>query len=65
MKYTGKDIVDAIANRLDEEDIRCYDSAIIRRLAELDTHELNQLLTFGDVSDWHNDRILKVDHKNK
>jgi hypothetical protein len=57
MKITGKDIIDAVARRLAEEDIRCYDSAIVQRLSELGPYETAQLTALGDVLAWHNERI--------
>ena len=48
----GKEIIEAIVRRLDDEDVRCYDSAIVAKLATLDRYELNQLITFGDVDKW-------------
>ena len=44
MKYTGRQIIDAIVEQLKKEDILCYDHAIISRLAKLNGVELEQLL---------------------
>lgn len=57
MKITGKDIIDAIAIRLSEENVRCHDSEIVRKLNSLSATELAQLVNFGDVIAWHNERI--------
>ena len=63
MNKNGKEIIDAIALRLQEEDIRCYDSAIVSKLAELDRYELEQLVTFGDVDKWVRDRTKQLTNK--
>ena len=56
MNYNGSQIIDAIVRRLNDEDIRCHDSAIIQKLASLDRYEINQLTTFGDIDKWIADR---------
>ena len=53
---TGMEIIEAIVNRLDDKDIRCYDSAIVSQLRQLTKYELNQLVTFGDIDEWVKDR---------
>ena len=40
----GNRLVKLIADRLDEKDIRCHDTAIIRELSELSQFELEQLI---------------------
>lgn len=57
MSITGEELIARIAQRLDEEDIRCYDSAIVTRIKYLTSSELNQLVSLGDVIQWHNDRV--------
>ena len=59
MNYNGKQIIDAIVRRLDDEDIRCYDSAIVAKLASLNRYELNQLVTFGEIDKWLTERNNK------
>ena len=62
MNYNGKQIIDAIVRRLDDENVRCYDSAIVAKLASLDRYELSQLVTFGEIDKWlmeHNNKQLK------
>ena len=59
MNYNGKQIIDAIVRRLDDEDIRCYDSAIVAKLASLNRYELNQLVTFGEIDKWMTERNNK------
>ena len=56
MNYNGKQVIDAIVHRLNEENIRCYDSAIVKKIAELSRDELNQLVTSGDVNQWVGER---------
>ena len=56
MKITGKQIIEAVVKRLKEENILCYDSAIVTRLKTLNAAELAQLTDFGDVTAWHNAR---------
>ena len=56
MNYTGKQIKDAIVRRLNDENIRCYDSAIVAKLVELNEYELNQLVEFGEIDKWLSER---------
>ena len=56
MNYTGKQIKDAIVRRLNDENIRCYDSAIVAKLVELNEYELNQLVEFGEIDWWLSER---------
>ena len=56
MKTTGKAVINAIVRRLNDKDIRCDDTAIVTELRELNRHELNQLITFGDVAKWVHER---------
>ena len=57
MNYNGEQIKDAIVRRLNDENIRCYDSAIVAKLCELNRYELNQLVEFGEIDKWLNERI--------
>jgi len=54
---TGEDFIKAVCNRLNDNNIRCYDSAIVREIRKLTGAKLMQVLTFGDVQKWHNDRL--------
>ena len=56
MNYNGKQIKDAIVRRLNDENIRCYDSAIVAKLVELNRYEVSQLVEFGEVDIWLTDR---------
>lgn len=60
MNLNGKQIIDAIVRRLDDEDVRCYDSAIVAKLASLSEFELNQLITFGEIDKWLTERNNKA-----
>jgi len=57
----GQKLIDIVVNRLKDEGSghRLYDSVIINRLREMSSAELNQAISFGDVQNWHNERILK------
>jgi hypothetical protein len=67
MNYTGKDMIDAIVRRLQDEDIKCYDSQIVAILASLNKYELSQLTTFGEVDSWLSERNneAKVNNLNQ
>ena len=56
MNITGKQIIEAIVRKLNDDDVRCYDSAIVAELASLDRYEINQLVTFGEVDKWISER---------
>jgi len=60
MNHDGKYLIERIVKRLDEDDIRAHDSNIISKLRSMDKRELWQLLTFGDVVKWHNDRVNQI-----
>ena len=56
MNYNGKQIKDAIVRRLKDENIRCYDSAIVAKLVELNRYEVTQLVEFGEIDRWLSER---------
>ena len=60
MKITGQQLIDAVSRRLNEENVRCYGSAISAKIASLTVHELAQLTDFGDVTAWYNERVEKA-----
>ena len=67
-KVSGEDFISAVADRLNDEDIRCYDSAIVRQVRKMTAGQLWQIVHFGDVTEWHNYRIRKAgqsDYKDK
>ena len=57
MSNSGKDLIEVIVKRLNDKDIRCYDAAIVNEIRELSSGELNQIVSFGDVAQWHNERL--------
>ena len=59
MNKNGKQIIKAIVRRLNDEDVRCYDSAIVAKLRTLSRYEIQQLSTFGDVTEWVAERNTK------
>jgi hypothetical protein len=59
MNKNGKEIVDVLAAKLDFDNIRCYDSNIVRLLSSLDKYELNELITFGTLAKWEREKTLK------
>ena len=56
MNYNGEQIKDAIVRRLNDENIRCYDSAIVAKLVELNRYEVTQLVEFGEIDRWLSER---------
>ena len=60
MVKSGKDVVEAIVRRLNDENKRCHDSAIVAKLVELDRYELSQLVTFGEIDKWLTERNNKL-----
>ena len=56
MNIDGKKLIKIVVERLAENDIRCYDSAIVGELRELNTYELSQLILFGTTEKWEKDR---------
>jgi hypothetical protein len=65
MKITGQQLIDAVARRLNEEDVRCYGSAIVAKINSLTAPELAQLTDHGDVTAWHNDRVEKEQEEKR
>ena len=61
---TGKNFIEIITRRLNDNNIRCYDSAIVQQISKLTSKELMQAIHFGDVQKWHNDRT-RSDYKDK
>ena len=65
MNYNGEQIKDAIVRRLNDENIRCYDSSIIAKLVELNRYELSQLVEFGEIDKWLTDRNKQKEQLTK
>lgn len=57
MKTDGKQLRRAIVRRLEFEGQghNLYDSTILRRITELTSGELNQIVSFGYVEKWNNE----------
>lgn len=60
MKIDGEMFIEAICNRLRDEDVRLYDSEIVKKIRALNSYEVLKIATFGDVNEWRNDRINKA-----
>lgn len=65
MNYNGEDLVNVIIKRMEDEnfipvDGGHYTNEILRRIRNLNRGQLNQIVSFGDVTEWHNDRINKL-----
>lgn len=56
MKMTGKNLIDKICQRLKEENILLYDSAIKQKIESLTATQLSELVNLGDVTSWVRDR---------
>ena len=59
MNITGDNLISAICKRLDDKNVLQHDSNIINLIRTLTSGELYQLIDFGDVQSWQNDRINK------
>lgn len=59
MNITGKQLVDAVAKRLEDKNILQYDSYIVAQINRLTPQELSQIVSFGDVTQWRNERTIK------
>lgn len=60
MKVTGKKLIDVLCHRLEDNGHRCYDSEIMILLKTLSSEQLWQIVSFGDVQKWHNERVSKA-----
>ena len=59
MNINGKQLIDGLCDRLKDEGKPCTDSQIMILLRSLDRYEVNQLVIFGTVDKWKNDKIAK------
>lgn len=57
----GNTVIDAIARRLDFENVRTHDSAIVNKLRSLTQQEFNQIVIFGDVTAWRNEALARAE----
>ena len=56
MKTNAEKMIEAIVQRLNDKNIRCYDTNIVAEIRNLTNGELNQLVSFGDVDKWIRER---------
>jgi hypothetical protein len=59
MDIDGKKLTQGLCERLQDECKPCTDSQILILLRSLDSYQLNQLVTFGNVDKWKRDKIAK------
>ena len=60
----GQELIDIICQRLRDKGNLLTDSNIIMLLRQISKQELNQALSFGDVTKWHNERVVKEHEDN-
>lgn len=63
MNITGNDLIQCVAQKLKEENVLCYDTAIVHKIRTLTKGQLNQIVSFGDVTEWHNERVERAYEK--
>lgn len=56
-KVNGKEFVQAVVNRIKDEKGQLYDTNILCRIKDMTDKEIFEVHSFGDVQEWHNDRI--------
>ena len=59
MKISGKNLLDIIEDRLDFLCRDQRDSDVLDAIYKLTPEELNQIVSFGDVTQWRNERITR------
>ena len=57
MNYNGKQFIDIICDRLNFLGKDLTDNEICTLIRSLNRHELNQIMIFGIVDKWHNDKL--------
>ena len=55
----GQKLIDILCNRLLDLNQLVTAGNIVNLLQSMSITELNQAVTLGDVTEWHNERILK------
>jgi hypothetical protein len=55
----GKEFIEKICNKLREENVLLYDAHIRNKIESLTEVELRELINFGDVIKWKNERTLR------
>jgi len=53
----GVELINSLCERLKYLNKPLSNHEILKLIKTLSNHELNQLITFGNVSDWHNEQI--------
>ena len=64
-RLNGEEFINAVAERLKDQDIRCYDTNIVSALKELTYYDLNMLIFEGTCPKWHNEKINKLKNLNQ
>ena len=59
-KINGRKFIEIICQRLEDEGQLLFDSNIVMKINTLSDREINQIISLGDVVNWHNDRIVKL-----
>lgn len=57
--FTGQEIIEKVAEHLNNNDIRTYDSAIVREIATMSKYELAELVNFGTLQKWERAKSKK------
>jgi len=65
MEITGQKLIDVLCIRLEDTGTLCHDTIILRLLKELTAEQLWQIVSFGDIQKWHNERVNKRAEENK
>jgi len=60
MEVSGKDLIKILVTRLKDKGQSYKDYDIVHLPRSLTSTQLNQILAFGDVLDWHNERIKEL-----
>ena len=60
MEVSGTDLIKILVTRLKDKGQSYKDYNIVHSLRSLTSTQLNQIVTFGDVLDWHNERIKEL-----
>lgn len=59
MNKNGEQLIDIICDRIRFKEGLCYDSTIVQILRGMTNVELNEAITFGNVSSWVNEKRNK------
>jgi len=63
IEISGEKFINIICERMKEigKGDRLYDSNILQAIKELTVYELREIISFGDVHTWHNERIKRLE----